>query len=145
MVSMVFLIESVYGQQYSYGLPYSGYNYDTVTVIISNIPTNSSGRFIPSESLEALYSFVKKHDSLDFRIEINFFLLGRNDSLRNQRYSDKLLRDLRKRMEKERITNCSIIANGSNKPFFQDFGMDKSLFEVLNTRMEIYNEQGGQD
>ncbi len=144
IVSMLFLNRSLYGQQYSYGLPYSDY-YSKETIIIASIPTSARGRFYPSESLEALYSFVKEHDSLDFRIEINFFLFGEKDQLGNQRYSEKLAKELGGGMEEQSITNCSIIANGSSKPIFTDSDMDKRLFEVLNTRMEIYSEQSDQD
>lgn len=90
-------------QQCAYGFPRDEVELHPKTIIIVNLPLHSNGRFISSQSLDGLFDFLEKHDTLNFCLEINEFHGGRKMS---KHYSDGLANSLRTLLKARSLKNC---------------------------------------
>lgn len=119
-----------------YGLPSSDAKINKGDIIILNIPININGRFVETAELNDLITFINLKDTLQFRIEINYF---HSSSEFNKDYSQKLKQNLQKILDKNCCTkNYSVKAYGENNLIFID--EDSEQYRFFNTRLEIIIE-----
>jgi len=120
-----------FGQHY-FGFPSESKNLKKGDIIILNIPRNIDGRFLYSDELNSLISFINNNDN-SIKIEIYVFFLKENSCML---YSDLLCKSLVKELlEKSIKRTYEVISKGNTKPLFCNFESEE--YKRINTRIEI--------
>ncbi len=125
--------EELSAQQVYFGIPDNDRVLVPGSTIITNLPIHSSGRFIPSESLDSLVTFLKDQKILNIKIEINYFHFPPAPS---QRYSNKLANHLHDLLKLRTNDIWEVKSNGSENPIF--LNKDSKKYKFINTRLDIY-------
>jgi hypothetical protein len=137
LISLIWLtllcIHDIHGQQYYHGLPVDQPILDSSDVIMVDVPYNMSARFIKSNGLDNLISFLKGNDSLTLEIQIHDFFVSKRNSMR---YSNVLAENLRNKLLKHEISNVQVYGKGSENPIFLD--ETAKGYKSINTRLEIH-------
>jgi len=121
-----------------YGYPDSDDNIMADDIVIVNVPVSQDGRFLESQELDSLISFVNKDTSFNYRIEINICFL--QDSTHNKGYSEILCYYLTPIMEERAVSNnYEIVPRGDDNPIFMN--KESDYYKEANTRIDIFIEE----
>lgn len=120
-------------QTVSFGLPSNQNEINSKSIIVTNLPINTNGRFIPSDDLNNLIAFLKGDFDYNLTIEINFFY---GSPGMNKAYSESLVLDMKDLLEYHSIGKYEIISNGSSNPIF--LNEESEWYKFINTRLEIH-------
>lgn len=120
-----------------FGYPNKGMTLVKGDIIVLNLPRNIDGRFIKSEELGQLTSFLNSNVFDSIRIQINV-CWGSNTF--NNEYSEALKKDLIKIFSEEiSEKKYNIVSNGCECPIF-DNKDSIELFRFINSRLELIIE-----